>query len=154
MGLGLSFEISRALMAIFAKLQFGDNYCRQYSSEYPVLWCKCHFYRQYNHIRPEEPARCEKITIKVVAPGKDDLSLYDWYASDYVLSGRLVFDMAMRNAVDDETKEILFEDAHCLSLSEKYDIDSEERRLLTLEIVSEKIVIDAVEFEMKEDRNG
>ena len=62
--------------------------------------------------------------------------------------------MAMRSTNDEETKEILFEDAHCLSLSEKYDIDSEERRLLTLEIVSEKIVIDAVEFEMKEDSNG
>lgn len=141
-------------MAISAKLQFGDNDCGQYSSEYPVIWCKCHFSRRFNHFRPESVARCERITIKVIAPGKDDLSLYEWYAGGSVLSGRILFNMAMRNTLDEETKEILFEDAHCISLAELYDIDISEQRMLTLDIVSEKIIVDSVDFENKEDRNG
>lgn len=134
---------------MLASLQFGDNGAHLYSREYLVVECNCHFSRRYNHFRPESIARCDKITIKVVAPGKDDLSLFEWYANGDILSGRLVFNLAVKG--NDETKEILFEDAHCLSLAEKYDIGVSEQRLLTLEIVSERIIVDSVEFGKQEE---
>lgn len=131
---------------MLASLQFGDNGARLYSQEYLVAECNCHLQRRYNHFRPEGSARCDKITVKVVAPGKDDLGLYEWYAGGSVQSGRLVVELALTGGPEGDVKEILFEDAHCLSLEERYDIDEPYRRMLILEIVSEKITVDSVEF--------
>ncbi|MDO5321176.1 MAG: type VI secretion system tube protein TssD [Bacteroidia bacterium] len=138
-------------MSMLASLQFGDNGAHLYSSEYLVAECNCHFLRRYNHFRPEGIARCDKITVKVVAPGKNDLGLYEWYANGYVQSGRLIVNLAPTGEIDENPKEILFEDAHCLSLEEVYDKDAHYRRMLILEIVSEKITVDSVEFRNRKD---
>ena len=66
-------------MALIARLQFGDNRANLYSKEYLVMDCHLHFTRHHNHFRPDTDARCEKVEVVVVAPGREDLNLYEWY---------------------------------------------------------------------------
>ena len=136
---------------MLASLQFGDNGAGLYSRTYLVAECNCHFTRRHNHFRPDGNARCDRITIKIVAPGKDDLNLVEWYIDGSVQNGRLLFELPFKAESVSTIKEILFEDASCLSLAEYYDINSTSRRTLTLEIVSDKIVIDSVEFKNGEE---
>lgn len=135
---------------MLASLQFGDNGVHIYSKDFLVAECNCHFTRCHNHFRPDGNARCDKIILQIVAPGKEDLSLFEWYADASVQSGRIVFNMAFKGGLEEDIKEVLFEDARCLSLAEYYDIESSSRRTLVLEIVPEKIKIDSVEFNRNE----
>ena len=66
-------------MALTARLQFGDNSTKTYPKEFLVENCRCHFSRHYDLAYPDTDARCERVELTVVAPGKDDLTLYDWY---------------------------------------------------------------------------
>ena len=68
-------------MALTARLQFGDNDAKVYPEQYLVEDCHCHFTRQYNHFHPETDPRCERVELTVVAPGRENLSLYEWYIS-------------------------------------------------------------------------
>ena len=77
-------------MALIARLQFGNNDSKVYSSEYLVADCHCHFSRHHNQFRPDADARCERVEIVVVAPGKENLNLYDWYISGDPISGRVL----------------------------------------------------------------
>ena len=131
---------------MLATLQFGDNGAHFYSKEYLVAECNCHFTRCHNHFRPDGNARCDKITLTVIAPGKEDLNLFEWYADGSVQSGRLLFEVLFRIGSEEDVKQITFEDAYCVSLSEVYDINSTSRRTLTLEIVADKVEIDTVKF--------
>ena len=134
-------------MALTARLQFGDNEVKAYTTEYLVADCHCHFTRHHNQFHPDTAARCEKVEVIVVAPGKDNLNLYDWYISGDPLSGRLVFDLSSIYDNDlSNSKELLFEDAYCFSLAEEYNIDSSNRRQLRLSFVAEDIIIDNVSF--------
>lgn len=133
-------------MALMARLQFGDNMARLYSKEYLVMDCHLHFTRQHNHFRPDTDARCEKVELVVVAPGKEDLNLYDWYINNGTMSGRIVFDLqSLTNSAVE--KVILFEDAYCYSLEEEYQIDAQKRRCLRLSIMAEKLVINDTTFD-------
>ena len=135
---------------MLATLQFGDNGAHFYSKEYLVAECNCHFTRCHNHFRPDGNARCDKMTLTVVAPGKDDLNLFEWYADGSARSGRLVFEVLYRIGSEENVKQITFEDAFCVSLSEVYDIGSRSRRTVTLEIAAEEVVVDSVEFKSGE----
>ena len=136
---------------MLASLQFGDNGVNLYSKEYLVAECNCHFTRCHNQFRPDGNARCDKLTVKLVAPGKEDLTIFEWYASNSVQSGRIVFTLPFMDNSTDNIKEICFDDAHCLSIAENYDIGASSRRTLTLEIVPGRIVIDSVEFNNSEE---
>ena len=131
---------------MLATLQFGDNDTRFYSKEYLVTECNCRFTRCHNHFRPDGNARCDMITVTLIAPGKGDLNIFEWYADGSVQSGRLLFEVLYRSGAEENVKEILFEDAYCVSIEENYDIHSSSRRTLTVEIVSDRIVMDSVEF--------
>ena len=77
-------------MALIAALEFGDNNIGRYSKSYLVSDCRFVFTRPYNSYRPEGMARCERLELDVVAPGKNDLNLFEWYDSQGVQSGRIV----------------------------------------------------------------
>ena len=62
-------------MALIAALEFGDNNIGRYSKSYLVSDCRFVFTRPYNSYRPEGMARCERLELDVVAPGKNDLNL-------------------------------------------------------------------------------
>jgi len=133
-------------MALIARLQFGDNDAKVYPREYLVEDCKCHFSRTYNHFHPNTDARCERLELTVVAPGKEDLNLYDWYLLGEPLSGRIVFDMPTLQAAEDFSKEIMFDSAYCYALSEDYHIDGSSRRCLRLQIVADNISVSDILF--------
>ena len=80
-------------MALIAALEFGDNNIGRYSKSYLVSDCRFVFNRPYNSYRPEGMARCERLELEVIAPGKNDLNLFDWYDKQGVQSGRIVISM-------------------------------------------------------------
>lgn len=133
-------------MALTARLQFGDNMVGLYSKEYLVSDCHLHFTRHHNHFKPDTDARCETMELVVVAPGKEDLNLYEWYINNDTLSGRVVIDLQTMSEPDSVMKLLEFEDAHCYSIQEEYQIDTQRRRCLRLSFVAERITVNEIEF--------
>lgn len=134
-------------MSLSASIQFGDNYSGLYTRKYLVTECRCHFLRHHNYYLPDGDPLCDKVELTVVAPGKEDLSLYEWYIEQTTLCGRILFDLSSQST-DATTlcRDLRFEDAQCFSLSENYHIDDARRRLLRLEFVADQIYIDNVLF--------
>jgi hypothetical protein len=134
-------------MALIAAIEFGDNDIKRYSKQYLVSDCQFAFSKKFNEFRPEGLAHCEKAEVVVVAPGKNDLTLFDWYSSGGVQSGRILISLSTESKTDtDDAQVIYFEDARCISFSERYDIDSSRRRLLHIGIKAEKMTVDNVVF--------
>lgn len=133
-------------MSLSATLQIGDNSLQNYSKEYKVVRSQYRFARGYNFRLPDTLARNKIIEITIVAPGKEDLSLYDWYIHRTLLSGRIVFDLSGQTMFDERPKIIQFEDASCFSISESYHIDNESQRLIKIEITAETTVVDSISF--------
>ena len=132
-------------MAFAAFLEFGDNTIKRYSKQYLVSDSRLLFARSFNSFSPEEAARCERVEVTVIAPGKDDLGLMEWFSSQSVQSGRIVFCLTNEATINDDDAQILyFEDAKCFSLSEFYDINVSRRRLLKLALSAESLEIDGV----------
>lgn len=134
-------------MALTAVLEFGDNSIKRYSKQFLVADCRFVFDRPYNDFCPEGHTRCERMELFVVAPGKEDLTLFDWFANQSVLDGRVIISLGATNDNSLDSQEIYFEEAVCFALSEMYDIESSMRRLLKLSILANKICIDDVCFE-------
>ena len=113
-----------------------------------VFDCRFVFDRPYNSYRPEGMARCERLELEVIAPGKNDLNLFDWYDKQGVQSGRIVISLAAEAKLTEQDAQIIyFEDAKCFSLSENYDINTSRRRTLKLAIEAETITVDDVLFQ-------
>lgn len=132
-------------MALTAVLEFGDNSIKRYSKQYMVSDCRLLFARPFNGFSPEGAARCERVEVTVVAPGKDDLGLIEWFSTQGVQNGRLVISLTNEIKDNESDSQILyFEEAKCFSLSEYYDINVSRRRLLKLAIGAETLEIDGV----------
>ena len=135
-------------MALLATLEFGDKNMGCYTISYLVSDCRFVFHRPYNSYRPEGMARCDRLELEVIAPGKNDLNLFDWYDKQGVQSGRIVISLAAEAKLTEQDAQVVyFEDAKCFSLSENYDINSSRRRNLTLAIEAETITVDDVVFQ-------
>lgn len=134
-------------MALNARLQFGDNETLRYTTEYLVTDLHCHFTRHHNQFIPDTDARCERVEITVVAPGKQDLTLYEWYISQSAMNGRVIVDLINPVSGDNITPKVLmFEDAYCLSIAENYHVDTHARRSLKLSFIADKIVVSDIQF--------
>lgn len=140
-------------MALMAHLHFGDNQAGRYWSEYLVMDCHMHFSRHHDHFRPDTDARCEKVELVVIAPGREDLNLYEWYIQNERLSGKIVFDLQSLTA-DAVEKVIFFEGAYCYAIEEEYHIDAQKRRCLRLSLMAEELVINDTSFQNLYDRNN
>ena len=133
-------------MSLSAHLQFGDNQISRYSKQYQLKEVKCHFQKSHDNVRPTSDAFCERIDVSVFIPGKEDLSLYEWFSSGSLQTGRILVEQT--NPIhDNETQwhEILFEDAVCFSMKEEYKLD-ERRRILHLSFMAAHIEADGVVF--------
>ena len=134
-------------MALIAALEFGDNNVKRYIKQYLLADCRFVFDRPYNAFSPERSTRCERLEVVAVAPGKDDLTLFEWFSNQEVRDGRIVISLTgetMHNTPDPQV--IYFENAKCLSLSEMYDLDNSSQRLVKLAIIADSIEIEDVEF--------
>lgn len=137
-------------MALQATLQFGDNGFRRYARAYNLMDFKCHVLRRHNEARPDGGAHCERMELTVVVPGREDLSLYEWYIEHSTMSGRILIELPVTTHEQNSAlKEVLFEDAHCYSISEEYHIDRRIRRSLTLKIVATEITVDDIVFKSR-----
>ena len=134
-------------MALTAVLEFGDNSIKRYSKQYLVADCRMVFNRPYNAFSPQGIARCERIELSLVAPGKEDLGLFEWYTNQSLHDGRLIITMSGGMQETPDTQTLYFENARCFSLSERYDINTSHRRVVILAIGAEKLEIDEVTFE-------
>ena len=132
-------------MALTAVLEFGDNNIKRYSKHYLVSDCRFLFQRSSNSFSPEGAVRCERVEVIVVAPGKEDLGLVEWFSTQDVQNGRIVISLTNDLKDNDTDTQILyFEEAKCFSFSEYYDINVSRRRLLKLAISAERMEIDGV----------
>ena len=137
-------------MALLAHLQFGDNHAERYNADYLLVDCRCSFRRSYNDLRPDGVAQCDSVEVDVVAPGKDDITLREWFINGDEMSGRIVFDLSS-TAPDDgnPTRILYFEDARCFALEESFDKDTRFRRLLRLAFEAEKVTMENIDFNKK-----
>ncbi|MBR5723904.1 MAG: hypothetical protein IKX62_00840 [Bacteroidales bacterium] len=134
-------------MSLIAKLQFGNNGALRYDKEYTVVDFKCHILRSHNEARPEGCAQCDQMELTVVAPGKSDLNLYEWYEKGTTMSGRVLIEMpSVAFGRQGQWKMILFEDCVCFAIEEEYHIDKSILRTLKLRAVPAEIIIDDIVF--------
>jgi len=134
-------------MALTATLKFGDNEKGNYDSTYNVVDCSYQFSRPYNEFHPKGEARCNQVELTVVAPGKNDLKLIEWFAKEELKSGCLTIELPIYGNASSSDKHILkFENAKCFRLIEEYDIDAPRCRLLRLSMIAEQMNIDDVIF--------
>ena len=137
-------------MALTATLEFGDNNIGRYPKRYLVSDYHLVFDRSFNTFAPEATARCERLEVVVVAPGRNDLSLFEWFSTQGAQDGRIVIgNDSDSGKTDDDTQIIHFEDGRCFALSESYDIDNQRRRLLKLAIIAEQLDIDGINYNVK-----
>jgi len=141
-------------MEVQAKLEIGDNNAKIYSKNYNVVNLFCHFTRQTSNSRPDTDACCERIDITLVAPGMDDVSLYNWYISGDPLCGRVSFDLSsgLGNTRSGDG-DLLFEDAYCYAIEEDYSIDRPMRHTVKLSLVAEKMTFEGATFKNPYDNN-
>lgn len=135
-------------MNILAHLQFGDNVSALYHKDYLVVGCHTHLMRGYNAYHPNTTPTCESFEVTVVAPGKEDLELHEWFFKNSSRSGRLLFElMDVRTDQEGEMKRAFyFDSAQCFSLREHYDLKERSQRLLTLRISAKTFRVDHVLF--------
>ena len=134
-------------MSLLKKLQIGDNAVGRYTKEYLLVDYRCHTCRGHNEFRPNSDMSCERIEVTIIAPGVDDLSIYEWFINQTTFDGRLQIELpAALHQGSTEYKEILFEEASCFSLEEHYEIGKNQRRVLKLGMIAGKVTIDGVEY--------
>ena len=133
-------------MALTAVLEFGDNTTKRYSKHYMVADCRFVIDRPYNDYCPEGSTRCDRVELSVVAPGKEDLYLLEWFSDQSCRDGRIVIDLSAPGDNGTDSQEVCFEGAVCFGLSEVYDINSSKRRLFKLSVMADNVSIDDVDF--------
>lgn len=133
-------------MPSIARLQFGDNEAGRYSREYLMAGFSCQVSRSHNGARPDGLARCERMELTVVTPGREDLNLIEWYVGGTGLSGRVLIALSSPDLDREAWKEVQFEDAVCYSLAEEYHIDRRTRRTLKLGVMAREISVDDMVF--------
>ena len=134
-------------MSLLKKFQIGDNHSGRYTKEYLLSDFKCHTHRLHNEYRPDSDKYCDSIDVTIIAPGRDDMQLYDWFIHQSTLSGRLLIQLPPKlNQSEPDIQEIFFEEARCFSFEEEYHINCNQRRMLRLRFVAENVNINDVIF--------
>jgi hypothetical protein len=133
-------------MSLLKKLQIGNNEIGKYTKEYLLMDYKCHTCRHCNELRPHADKFCERIDMTIVAPGREDVRLYQWFISQASESGRILIELPPNAQQEAEKKEILFENAIIYSLEEEFHFNKDRVRKLKISIVAEQETIDGVTF--------
>jgi hypothetical protein len=134
-------------MALLKKLQLGDNQSGRYTKEYLLSDFKCHTHRLHNEYRPEADKYCDSIDLTVIAPGREDMQLYEWFIRQSTLNGRLLIQLPPKpNQSEPDCQEIIFEEAKCFSFEEEYHINRNQRRMLRLRFVAEQVNFNGIIF--------
>lgn len=134
-------------MALIKKLQIGDNHVGRYTKEYLLTDFKTRTHRLHDEYRPGADKYCDYVEATVIAPGREDMLMYDWFIKKSTLSGRLLIQLPPKpNQNEPDCQEIFFEEAQCFSFEEEYHINKNQRRMLRLQFVAEEVVINGITF--------
>lgn len=134
-------------MTLQAKIQFGDNTTQNYNKEYRVVSCHSGVNRLFNAFTPQTSAKGTDITVTIVSPSKEDLTLYEWFVSNSKMSGRLIFDVVdVHNPSGTVPRMFYFYDAQCVTLKDSYNVHASTRRQLTLVFTPMKIRVETSTF--------
>lgn len=134
-------------MALIKKLQIGDNHVGRYTKEYLLTDFKTRTHRLHDEYRPGADKYCDYVEATVIAPGREDMLMYEWFIKKSTLSGRLLIQLPPKpNQSEPDCQEIFFEEAQCFSFEEEYHINKNQRRMLRLQFVAEEVVINGITF--------
>lgn len=134
-------------MSLIKKLQIGDNHSGRYTKEYLLTDFKCRTHRLHDEYRPAADKYCDCVEITVIAPGREDMQMYEWFISRSTLSGRLLIQLPPKaNQSEPDCQEILLEEAQCYSFEEEYHSNLNQRRLLRLQLVAEQVIFNGIIF--------
>lgn len=135
-------------MTLTTNLQFGDNETGLYNKSYLVVDCKSHVSRSCSAFAPQSTPVCQELEVTVVAPTKEDMELYEWYFTNLMKNGRILYHVQDISSKGEETLErsVYFQDAFCYKIHERYTIDDNQQRLLTLSISAKQFRIEDIPF--------
>jgi len=134
-------------MSLLKKLQLGDNELHKYTKEYLLADYKFHTYRKHNEYRPNAEKYCERIELTVIAPGREDVTLYEWFINQSTQNGRVLIMLPPQpDSSIEETREVVLENATCFSLEEDFHIGHNQRRMLRLSLVAEEVHVEDIVF--------
>ncbi|MBR1389157.1 MAG: hypothetical protein IJ618_06860 [Prevotella sp.] len=133
-------------MALLKKLQIGNNEIGKYTKDYLLTDYQCHTCRHHNEQMPNADKYCERIDLTIVAPGREDVRLYQWFIAQAPESGRILIELPPNANQDGEKKEVQFENAIVYSLEEEFHFNIDRVRKLKLSIVAEQVKISGVKF--------
>ena len=134
-------------MSQIKKLQIGDNCAGRYTKEYLLTDFKTRTHHMHDKYRPGADKYCDYIEVTVIAPGREDMLMYDWFINRSTLSGRLLIQLPPKpNQSEPDYQEIFFEEAQCFSFEEEYHINRNQRRMLRLQFVAEEVIINGITF--------
>ena len=74
-------------------MQIGDNRAGRYAKEYLLTDFKCRTHRLHDEYRPRADKYCDYIEATVIAPGREDMLMYEWFINRSTLSGRLLIQL-------------------------------------------------------------
>ena len=81
----------------------------------------------------------------VIAPGREDMQMYEWFISRSTLTGRLLIQLPPKpNQSEPDEQSIFFEEAQCFSFEEEYHINHNQRRVLRMRFVAESVNIGGI----------
>lgn len=134
-------------MSLLKKLQIGNNALGKYTTEYLLKDYKCHTCREHNEFRPSADKYCERIDLMVVAPGRENVHLYNWFINQSAETGRILIELPPNSDREvEKRKEVRFENAIIYSLEEEFHFNTDRVRTLKVSIVAETVTIDGVNF--------
>lgn len=134
-------------MSLIKKLQIGDNHAGRYTKEYLLTDFKTRTHRMHDEFRPGADKYCDCMEATVIAPGREDMLMYEWFINRSTLSGRLLIQLPPKpNQNEPDCQEIFFEEAQCFSFEEEYHINHNQRRMLRLQFVAEEVIINGITF--------
>jgi hypothetical protein len=134
-------------MSLIKKLLIGDNHAGRYTKEYLLTDFKTHTLRMHDEYRPGADKYCDYVEATVIAPGREDMLMYEWFISRSTLSGKVLIQLPPKaNQSEPDYQEIFFEEATCFSFEEEYHITRNQRRMLRLQFVAEEVIINGITF--------
>lgn len=90
---------------------------------------------------------CDYLEATVIAPGREDMQMYEWFIRRSTICGRLLIQLPPKaNQSEPDCQEIYFEEAQCFSFEEKYHSNLNQRRMLRLQFVAEQVIINGITF--------
>lgn len=133
-------------MALIGRLRFGDNGSGMYYKDYLVTSLNLKFERGNSILGQDRVCKCENVTVVTMSPDASDMTLYDWFIDETMLSGCI--EMEEDPLPGDTCRRVVkFENARCHKINEKYDISLNERRSIAIEFVPAQVEVEGVVLE-------